>query len=643
MKFVFVLTLFGFCFTAGGQITNCKQHYAHSSRSFGTDELRSVASANFDALYYKCFFDNTPNVRFIKGSVMTKFKMLTAGTTITFDLKSNMTVDSIKFRNTLISNTRSGDGLTVNLGTTVGVGVVDSVTIFYQGAPLATDGYFATGTHAGAAMTYTLDQPYGARYWFPCKDNVQDKVDSVEITLRYPSSFTGVANGVLTAETNIGGFKNSTWRHRKPIAAYLVAFAITNFSTDNLTLNGPISNVPFKNYYFPESATSYSNSISALRNAFNIFETRFGEYPFKNEQYAQTQILSGAGGMEHQTNSFVDSWGADLLAHELMHQWWGDLVTCNTWTDIWLNEGFASYGEVLYEEGISGTAAMINEMRSRANSINSSANGTVSRADTSTIGSIFNYRLTYLKASYVAHMLRWYLGDTKFFEQCRSYLNAPSLQYSFSRTDSLKKYMEAGLTAPNNNLTEFFNDWVYGQGYPTYSIKWNQDANKNVVIKADQTTSNTAVSFYEMPIPVKLIGATKDTTVRLMHTSNGQLFYFPLSFAVTSVQFDPQAWILSKNNTTTQDAALATTGISNIVVDNSIAIGPLPATHSIQIFNPNNRLIKSIEIYNQHAQLMLRTEGNTRNIDVSKFAAGSYTVKLTDNSNKVIMKRFIKQ
>ncbi len=639
MKFLFTLLFIFTTIFVQAQITNCKQH-TNINFARENSNTRSIASQNFDVKFYNCFFENTPNVRTIKGFVTTYFKMLSSGNNITFDLKNNLIVDSVRYHNANTTFSRSGDAVQVNFSTAINTNAIDSVTIYYQGTPLTTEGYFATGTHSGAPITYTLSEPYGARYWWPCKDDVVDKADSIQVTLKYPNTYTGVANGLLIRETNNGTNKTSVWKHRKPIAAYLMAFAISNYVKDvrSLTSNG--SPMPFINYYYPESATSYNNNVNSLTTAFNLFEQKFGPYPFNDEAYMQTQIQAGVGGMEHQTNSFIDSWGAGLGAHELMHQWFGDKVTCNTWKDIWLNEGFASYGEVMYTEAVNGASAVVTEMKARANSINNSINGTVYCNDTSSVGTIFNYRLSYLKASYIVHMLRYQLGDAAFYQACRNYLNAPGISYSFATTDSLKKYMEVGLTG-GGNLTEFFNDFVYNAGYPSYTIEWNQVGN-NVIVKANQTSANASVSFYEMPIPVKFIGASRDTTIRFTHTSSGQIFNFPLNFTVTNVQFDSEAWILSKNNSVNQNTALAPTAINNIVIDNKITLGPIPVKNYFSIYNKSNRIIKQVEVWNMQGQKMITVTSNFQLITIQNLHSGKYIVKIIDNKNNKLIYSLVK-
>ena len=612
---------------------------AGTATSQATKQL-SIASQNTDVKKYRCYWETTPNVRYIKGNVTITYRLLTASSSITFDLINALTVDSVKYKNTLLTYSRPANALLIQFATNIAANTTDSVTIYYQGAPPTTEGYYATGTHSGSPITYSLSEPYGARYWWPCKDDVVDKADTTVITLKYPQAFTGVANGILLQETTDGTSKQSTWLHRKPIAAYLVAFAITNYTRDvrSLTSNG--SPMPFINYVYPETMTSYNNSIANINSAFALFENRFGPYPFNGEQYAQSQIQQGVGGMEHQTNSFIDNWSSGLMAHELMHQWFGNKVTCNTWQDIWLNEGFASYAEVLYTENINGATARINEMKNRATSVTSSPAGSVYRYDTTTVSSIFNYRLTYTKASYVVHMLRWQLGDAAFYQACRNYLNAPGIAYSFATTDSLKKYMEAGLTG-GGNLTQFFNDYVYGEGYPTYNIRWNQVGN-SIIIQANQATSNATVPFYEMPIPIRFSNGTKDTTVILMHTSSGQVFNTSISFAATIAQFDPEAWILSRNNTVTFDTNLIPTATSNIIIDNSITLGPVPATQLLHLYNPANKRFKRIEVYNQLGALILSYIGNTTQLNIANLPSGRYIVKLIDVGNKAIIKSFVK-
>jgi aminopeptidase N len=617
----------------------CKNHFINSSISNNKNTLDGLSNSsnNFDVHYYRCNWELSPGVRNIKGSVTSIFTILNTGSKVKFDLINALTIDSVKYHDANITFTRLTNSVEINFPTTILNNTKDSVTIYYQGAPPATNGYFTTTSHAGTPITWTLSESYGARYWWPCKDNLIDKADSIDIYVTHPSTSKLASNGVKISEVVNGGNTTTYWKHRYPIVSYLVAVALTNYSEQSTTVQSNGTPIPLVGYVYPESVASYNASINGLKVGFAMLEQKFGPYSFRNEQYAQTQVQN-VGGMEHQTNSFISGWSNSLLVHELAHQWFGDKVTCGSWQDIWLNEGYASYSEVLNIENVSGIPARTTELNSRTSTITAQSNGSIIRADTSE-ASIFNYRLSYLKASYALHMLRWVLGDSKFYLATRNYLNAPGITYSFARTDSLKKYMEE---AHGSSLTEFFNDWVYGEGYPTYSGRWNQNANKTFAIQLNQTTSDASVPFYEMPVPLKLVGFTEDTTVIVKHTNSGQLFNFQLSFVVKNVEFDVDRWLLAKNNAIFNDPSLIVTGVTDIVNDIYLKVGPTPASNTLGIFVNSNRQFKKLVIYNSVGSKIQEYEGTIRSIDISKLPAGAYALQLIDSNKKISMKRFIK-
>lgn len=178
-------------------------------------------------------------------------------------------------------------------------------------------------------------------------------------------------------------------------------------------------------------------------------------------------------------------------------------------------------------------------------SIVSQPGGSVLCDDTSSVNRIFDGRLTYGKGAYLLHMLRWQLGDVNFFTGIRNYLNDPQLKNGFARTPALKAHLEA---VSGQNLTIFFDQWYYNQGYPTYQIGWSQTAG-TVYFTLNQTQSHPSVSFFKMPVPIKLTSSSKDTLIVLNHTFSGQSFTVPVSFQVASVTFDPDLWLIAGNNT----------------------------------------------------------------------------------------------
>ena len=209
------------------------------------------------------------------------------------------------------------------------------------------------------------------------------------------------------------------------------------------------------------------------------------------------------------------------LAHELAHQWFGDKITCGSWEDIWLNEGFATYIEGLtYDFGINPVKWENWKSNNLYNAV-SKPFGSVFVDDTTSVGRIFSGSLSYSKGAYVLHMLRSVVGDEDFFAAIRNYIHDPELIYGYALTEDFQKHVE---DQTGKNLKEFFKDWIYGKGYPVYSFDFNSTDNGNLSIKVRQSQTDPSVSYFEMPVPVKLIGETRDTIVVLDNTYNEQVF-----------------------------------------------------------------------------------------------------------------------
>jgi aminopeptidase N len=263
--------------------------------------------------------------------------------------------------------------------------------------------------------------------------------------------------------------------------------------------------------------------------------------------------------------------GHGLIAHECAHQWFGDYVTCGNWEDIWLNEGFATYFEGLTEERFNPSSWM-GWKQWRIQNITSQTYGSVLCDDTTNVNRIFDGKLSYDKGAYLLHMLRWKLGDSVFFQGLKDYLNDPLLAYNYVRTPDLKQHLE---TTSGQNLTSFFNEWYYNQGWPSYHLLWSQTGT-NVAITLNQTTSHSSVSFYEMPVPVKFWGGGTDTTIIFNHTFSGQNFNTTIPFIIDSIQFDPELHILSNFNTVTSIRDLNS-------LTNEVIIFPNPVTSEISL------------------------------------------------------------
>lgn len=591
--------------------------------TFGLLSPQVAPSENYDVQYHRLELTIDPSVRYIKGKVTTYFQTLAANfSAIHFDLNEPLRVDSVLYKGKRISYNHANQVLRINLPNALARFVRDSLTIFWQGEPDNNGfGSFEQTTHSGAPVIWTLSEPYGARDWWPCKQTLTDKIDSLDMWITCRKDYKAASNGVLVAEVEKGANKTYQWKHRYPIANYLVAFAVTNYERYTEYANLKSGRMPIENYVYPESKSSAQTGTQALIPVIELFDSLFIDYPFHKEKYGHAQFSWG-GGMEHQTMTFVINYGYELLAHELAHQWFGDHTTCGSWEDIWLNEGFATY--------LSGLAYEFRQPQywygfksGRINSATSQAGGSVFVTDTSSVNRIFSSRLSYNKGAMLLHMLRWKLGDEAFFQGVRNYLKAPEHAYGFAKTPQFKAHLEA---AGKQDLTEFFKDWYYGQGYPTYQINVRQEGDQKVIIRLNQTTSHSSVSFFEMPVPIVLTGAAGKTyEARLDNTFNGQEFTVYPGFNVIQAQFDPNLWLVAR----TSGLTVGTTEVQK----GGFALYPNPTTdltrlvleeragniHRVQVSSVNGALVNApVQVLNQREA----------RVDLSGLPMGMYFVRV---------------
>lgn len=589
---------------------------------------------NYDLRYQRMDVTVDPAVYNISGSVTSHFKPNQNMSSIYFDLDNQMTVSQVVYHgNNLNFQQLSTKEVRVDFASSIAANVLDSLTINYSGAPAIANNAFFNGTQSGTAVLSTLSEPYGAQDWFPTKQSLNDKIEEFDIKVTTPSQYNVAANGKLMSETTLGnGQKLTFWRTQYPTAAYLIALSITNFVKLNDTMGNPP--FPFVNYVFPSTAsntTSMSN-IEWTKTVMNTFENYFGPYPFRNEKYGHMEFQAG-GGMEHQTMSSLGSWGRGLIAHELAHQWFGDKVTCGAWNDIWLNEGFATFGEHLANEKLLMTN---NEFRNyllgQKDYITSSPGGSVYVADANlgSVGMIFSGRLSYAKGAYVLRMLKWILGDTVFYQALKEYHARPALAYNYVRTQDFNASL---LTSTGQDFTEFFNDWIYGQGYPTYDIRWKQTGN-TLTFKASQTQSSPTVSFFEMLLPIKVNGTGGQVAYfALNNTSNNQYFTQNVTFPVASVEFNYEYQIVEKNSTVTQDNTLATTE----TIKDEFALYPNPAKNEINIKGIDKPT--DFTIYFIDGKLVRKgIYQPEKSINISELVPGTYIFKINDKNIKFLKK-----
>jgi aminopeptidase N len=590
-------------------------------------------TANYDIKHQKLEFTVNPEVHYIAGKVTTTFEALNTMNSIVFDLTNELTVTSCKIGNTnLVFNQDSNNELEIIFPNTIPTGTISTVEVIYAGEPAITEDAFTQTFHNGSPIIWTLSEPYGAKDWWPCKQDLNDKIDTIDIHITAPNQYISVANGLEISSTVNGANKTTHFKHNYPIPAYLVAIAVSNYQIFNQTAGSEPNTFPIVNYLYPETFTAASNALSVTLPIMNFFESKFEPYPFRNEKYGHAQCSFG-GGMEHSTVSFMGSFGRDLIAHELAHQWFGNKITCGTWKDIWLNEGFATFLTTLAIEHLSGETAFINEKADMINHITYLPDGNLYLTDSqlNSVSRIFSSRLSYDKGAMVLEMLRFKLGDTVFYEAIRNYLSDPQLAFGYAVTENLKQHLE---NVYQQSLTEFFNDWVYNQGHPTYSISAENTATGYAKITISQTQSHPSVTYFEMPVPIRLIGANNQIRdIILENAYNEQEFIIEVPFEFNNIVFDPKKNIISRNSTATL------TTKSNNFLDN-ISLYPNPTSNEINIIKNEDILIENVTIYNNLGQIISNVKSDI--ISLNGFSNGIYTIKINTN-NGIIFKKIIKR
>ncbi|WP_299393335.1 M1 family aminopeptidase [uncultured Gelidibacter sp.] len=600
----------------------------------------SPNTGNYDVKYHRLELDVDPAVAHIQGEVTTYFEAKAPLSQITFDLATNMTVSQVLQRGTpLVFSHNTTDELVITLPKTQQIGVLDSLTIRYSGNPVSSGfGSFEVSTHNGKPVLWTLSEPYGAKGWWPCKQDLIDKIDSIDVHITAPKTnpsgddYVAVANGMEHSQSINGTKKTTHFKHNYPIPAYLIAIAVTNYAvySDTVSNNGN----PFEivNYIYPEQLAKVKTQTPVTLDIMNLFSALFGEYPYADEKYGHAQF-GWNGGMEHTTVSFMGSFDRNLIAHELGHQWFGNKVTCGSWKDIWLNEGFATYMTGLVVEHLDGETPFKTWRQQTINSVTSRSGGAVyvKESDTLNVNRVFDGRLSYNKGAMVLHMLRKKLGDDIFYKGLKDYLNHPDHAYGYAKTEDLLTILTA---ASNQDLSEFFDDWVYGEGYPTFDLKWYQSKPTEINFKLSQSQSHPSVSFFETALPIRLIGASGETLdLVLEHTKNTEDFTKSVNFNVVEVIVNPEFDVVSKNNS-------AVLSVEDHLLDKGISVYPNPTSNSIFIKKPDHITIEQIQIYNIMGQLMY-SAGWSNSIDVSTFASGLFLIKLQTNKgnfNKSLLK-----
>jgi hypothetical protein len=598
----------------------------HAARS---SPPQTLAVNNSDFVYQRCEWRVNPQVNYIEGKITTYFIPDQAISNIQFDLSVVLTVDSIVYHNSTLSFSHAFNILDGQFTAPLPATVIDSVSVYYQGTPDTSIRGFHLDVHGpnNDPVMWTLSEPYGAMNWWPCKQNLADKIDSVDILVTAPLWYEVASNGVLTNDVTFAVQRQWTWKHRYPIAAYLVAFAVSNYTIFTVDVPYAGDTVTVVNYIYPEDSVLAHFAIQQdIVPQMLLFDSLFGLYPFADEKYGHAQCNFG-GGMEHQTITFLGGFWYELLAHELAHHWFGDKVTCATWEDIWLNEGFATYLSGLCYEHYTPTIYWRPWLIGKMQHVTMQPDGSVFVDDTTSASRIFDDRLSYAKGAMILHQLRWVIGDSAWYAAVNSYLTDTSTAYGFATTADLQTQFE---TASGQNLQWYFDDWFYGEGFPSYILNWSQDGSNVVTVWLYQYQSDPSVQFFELPLPLYFKNGTTDTLIRVQNNMGVQIFTIPLNFTADSLIFDPQIWIIT-------DSAMVN-NVNENTLPVSFSLFPNPSADVLMFQSPYTGIC-SVKIYDMQGKLVMNTTTSTDGsghgqVNLATLNYGYYNIVVTQEGRE---------
>ena len=508
----------------------------------------NAVSYDLDINLYNCFIKPFP--RSFEANVTVTVRALAEINSINLNADNySLIIDSVALSGN--SFLHSNNILSVGLSRMYDSSEVLDIKIYYRHKDVIDSSFIVRD-----GIVYTDCQPIGARKWFPCNDKPSDKA-LFSIKAKVPVNVLFCSNGMLADSTVADSILTYKWVSTKPVATYLIVIAGKkdfNLAVNEWTRKSDNENIQLR-YYSQKGETAFNinNIKTKVPRILDFFSDLFCEYPFEKLGFVTTNRDFQWGGMENQTLITLcpDCWTEDLVCHEIAHQWFGNLISPENWSDIWLNEGFATYCEALWMERKGGYKdykrnidyeAVKYFARNPGRPIYNIDWNTNVPADSL----LFNEYLTYSKAACIIHMLRYILGDEAFFKSLNLYMNNPNYLYGNISTPEFIRFMGE---INEMNLDWFFYEWLTQPNHPVYQTRTEIDKTNSGKWKLDYTINQTQTnsSFFKMPVELKIVFENgKDSLVKVENAYNVQKYTFEFNSEPSRVSFDPNNQIVLK-------------------------------------------------------------------------------------------------
>lgn len=500
----------------------------------------------FDVLKYKLNFDlyncfKTPYPKSYTGSTIVIFTAdSTIGTIKLNSMTAALIIDSVRYSG--ISFIHQNNILEINLNRIHNSGETDSVKIFFRRIDIPD---YSLQNYGGIFFTFL--QPEGARFLFPCWDKQQDKA-LFDFTTKIPLNVKLGSNGILKDTVRSGDSLYLHWVSNDQMATYLftmigqINYQLMTSYYHKLTSTESDS-IPIM-LYFNSLHAPNSNTIASIKQMTDFFSQKFATYPFEKIGFANT-IPIHFGNMENQTLTTLHSAWTNLnaFAHEHGHQWFGDYITCKTWADFWLNEGFATYLEAFWVEYIAGINSYINRIKLyNLDYIQSNKHFPIYipawQYYTPPNDSLFDMGIIYEKSACVIHTFRKTVGDEMFMRIMKSYMNDTNFAF---KTASTSDFVNKVNEVTQVDYTWFFDQWLKQPNHPKYQnsmiIIDSGSAGWKLYFTINQVQTNSG--FYKMPVKIKINYSDNTDSIAIVENNiNNQTFTFTSARQPVGTEFD---------------------------------------------------------------------------------------------------------
>jgi aminopeptidase N len=584
--------------------------------------------AEYDVLLYDINMTIFPDIQKIQAETSIHIAVIiNIQEDLLFDF-AGLQLDSVFMDSEKVTGLIEDEMLVIKLDSPLMAGDMHIVTVYYEGTP--EKGLYFRYNWFDDLVIYSHSEPNDARYWFPCKDDPSDK-SKLLMTVTLPEEYIVLSNGTLIDKRD-GGNKQTRyiWQENYPIATYLISVTAGPYqvAVDDFVWKG--EELLLEYYVYANDFSRGAEALKMAKDMLEFYSLYIGSYPFLFDKYSMSEVpFREASAMENQTATTMGDFVMDneeVIAHELAHQWWGDALTPQSFTDIWLNEGFATYFDALFTEYKYGEEAFLKRMDDFFNLLLS--DGSLAYPIYDPLPQYLFGRAVYMKGAWVLHMLRLNVGDQIFEQIIKRYYET----YSYLNVNT-EVFMNIIQSVSGKSFEVFFDQWLYYSGMPILLGSWDQQ-NNLVQLTINQEQSEPV---YQFDLEVMIEGISDDTLVII--PVGDRRSYVTISFAepVSKIIIDPNKKILNINNSPLYyiPTQAGITGIS-----------PNPSTRSItinyQVEKPQN---VEIVVYNILGQLVekLLDEKKTTGIhqvdwDGSRYTSGTYYCVLTAGRSSDVRK-----